>query len=475
MNLHQGLAERVAALRQRLEDLGPSSTGPVAAQESPAQVQLQRITQHLATIREHHTEIETTLNDLVPPTPSRRGLGLPPPRLTWRTRHCLMQGRDLLDRLKKLAEDVTGAEHEGLGTVYRQNVALIETALRSVQLFPETATEQQRWCEGLEAILTIVTERVSALEIGLARRRAQRDRVRHLAELQQAMLTGPAVDAKPFRELAESLLHEMHQAAPLRLLLQGAEQPALWTAAHCLNVAQVMARLVRHDPEWRSRQMDAVVCGLLFDAGMTLIAPEILTQTAPLTDEQRSQLEEHVAMSLDGVARVAPAEAWLADAVAAHHERLDGTGYPSGAQGAQIPRLARLLAVCDVYVSLSSPRPHRTALSSRAALTETLLEAEKGRLDTVLAEYLLDLSFYPVGTAVELADGQVGMVVATNPIRGDLSSPARPVVQILANADGKPLPCPEFVNLAQCEGRHIVRSLDAEERQHLLGERGWLP
>jgi HD-GYP domain-containing protein (c-di-GMP phosphodiesterase class II) len=200
---------------------------------------------------------------------------------------------------------------------------------------------------------------------------------------------------------------------------------------------------------------------------------EILTLAGAPTEDQRRQIEAHAGLAAEAVNRLAPAEAWLVEAVRMHHERLDGTGYPAGARGAEIPRLARLLAVCDVYAALASPRPHRQAFTPRAALTETLLEAEKGRLDPELAELLLELTFYPVGTVVELSDGRIGQVVATHRVHGDLNSPARPVIQLLSAEGEVPLPWPEHLNLARAEGQHIVRSLTPEESRAFAGVRHW--
>src|SRR5205823_12838857 len=136
------------------------------------------------------------------------------------------------------------------------------------------------------------------------------------------------------------------------------------------------------------------------------------------------------------VTRLLPGAAWLADATAGHHEHLDGTGYPNGVRELLLAPLTRLMAVCDVYAALCTPRPHRPARDPRTALTDTLLMAEKGFLDRFHAERLLQLSFYPIGSVVELAEGAVGVVVATHQGRRDLNLPARPVVQLITDARG---------------------------------------
>src|SRR5262249_52141753 len=150
------------------------------------------------------------------------------------------------------------------------------------------------------------------------------------------------------------------------------------------------------------------------------------------------------------IQRLLPGGTWLMEAISGHHERLDGTGYPLGLREGQLASLTRLLAVCDVYAALCTPRPQRGALDTRTALTDTLLLAERGFLDRYPAERLVQLSFYPIGTVVELADGAVGVVVATHTSRRDLTTPARPVVALLTDTQRRVSPVPQHVDLAEC-------------------------
>src|SRR5262249_54826576 len=115
---------------------------------------------------------------------------------------------------------------------------------------------------------------------------------------------------------------------------------------------------------------------------------------------------------------------------------------------------------------LCAPRSHRPPLDPRTALTDTLLMAERGKLDRYAAETLLTLGFYPVGTVVELDDGSTGVVLAprhTPPLA------ARPPVAVLVPAGGRPLPAPAYVDLAQRDGPAIVRSLGYPDRLRRLG------
>jgi HD-GYP domain-containing protein (c-di-GMP phosphodiesterase class II) len=474
MSTHQALAERVAALRQRLDEIG---RGPeTQARQGPASIEeLQQLRKELQHLESKNIHLDARLAELCPELTSTEDSSGPPPKLAWRTRRLLLRGRETLQELNTLAETLAPAtsNRDPLYLRYRQTLTLAEMALRCVRNFPEFTAEQLRLCDGLEAMLAMVEERIAGLQALYHRRRLEEERVEVLAGLLEALVDGRPVLLQTIRSLAEKLVCEAEMGAPLRWFSASPERPAQWTAAHVLHVAQVIARLAPKDHALPCRPVDAVVAGLLHDAGMAAMPVDLLAQSAPLSDEQRRLLESHVGLAAEAVRRLAPEDTWLVDAIRAHHERIDGTGYPTGAQGLEIPPLARLIAVADTYTALLCPRPHRNAFSPRSALTETLLEAEKGRLDMARAELLLSVSFYPVGTLVELSDGQLGVVAATHPMHGDLSTPSRPVIQLLANGDGETLPWTEHLDLAAGEGRHVVRSLTPEEARERLGELHW--
>jgi HD-GYP domain-containing protein (c-di-GMP phosphodiesterase class II) len=291
--------------------------------------------------------------------------------------------------------------------------------------------------------------------------------VERLANLLEALSAGQPLDISPFTALAEDVLVEA-QTAPLRFASAAAEEPARFIACHSLMVARVAARVVVHDAEFRSQRLDLVLAALVHDAGMLRVPAEILAKPSPLNDGQRRLVEGHARAGADMARRLLPGEAWLAETVAGHHERPDGTGYPAGLRDTQLSPPTRLLAVCDVYAALAAPRPYRPAAETRTALADTLLLAEQGALDRHSAERLLQLGFYPTGSVVELADGTIGLVLAAPYSRRDLNAPARPVVAVLADAQGRPLPMIEYLDLARCEGRGIVRSLSPAERHELL-------
>jgi hypothetical protein len=505
----QSLLSRIAEVRQRLEraqEIAHSSlpapgaghatllNALVSGLPAVGQDQVKSLEQQIATASQDGAWLDGSIRQLadLDHEPSRL-----PRQLTNRARRMLERGRDLLSRLRTLDADLVADSDPNVDLFesadpqalwHRDTVAMVDVALHLVQAFPDAASVQLRLCQGIEVILEAVGQRVEALSATVKQRREEAARIHNLAELFIALEAGKSIDLKPFIQLAESLLADARQAVPLRFLypfeIPSSNSPTLdfglgildlpgvarFVACHALTVAQVVARVVNHEPELRDRPLEAILAALLHDAGMLRVPAEILAQSGPLTDDQKRVVEGHTRAGVELVGRLVLTGGFLAEAAAGHHERLDGTGYPDGLRAAQVSSLTRFLAVCDVYAAMCAPRPHRQGRETRTALTDTLLLAEQGALDRYHAQRLLQISFYPVGTVVELADGAVGVVVASNQVQPDLTTPGRPVVALLTDSQGRLLPLPQHVDLAHCEGRSIVRSLSPGERRKILGK-----
>jgi HD-GYP domain-containing protein (c-di-GMP phosphodiesterase class II) len=468
----QALLEKISALRRRLElvqglvaEAGSTAASLVPAAPDPTG-RVRILESQLKAGHQHDNLLDNTLRPLMETTES-----VPlPNQLTSRARRLLERGRQLLDRLRSLGHQLDPVpEADPLAEWYRATVAMTDSALRMIGTFPDAPSVQLRLCEGIEATLATIAQRLARLDVLIDRRRQEIGQVETLAGLFADLEAGRRVDIQPFVNLAEALLDEAEAGAPLRLTHAGPEEVCRFVAGHSLNVARVAARVMRHDPELSRQPLEPILAALIHDAGMVKVPVDILTHPGPLTDMQRRTIEGHPHRGAEWAARLLRGTPWLSEATADHHERLDGTGYPSGLRDKQIGPLARLLAVCDIYAALCSPRPQRPARETRTALADTLLLAEEGGLDRYHAERLLVLSFYPAGTVVELADGATAVVVATPAGRGDLNAPARPVVALLTDSQGRPLPFPQYLDLAQCEGHGIVRSLPAAERSQVLG------
>lgn len=475
MSDSRGLLDRITAFRQRLEAaplMIPEAIPVDPGAAIPITAEVEAFRQRLAQFFN------------APDVPE----GPPPPQLTDRARRLLTTAKRLLDRQRAFTADplygrLAAAGTDALVPYHQETVAVLDSAVRLAQSFTDSPSAQLKQCEGFDGLLGVVEERLTVQERALARRRLEAERIDRLAAVYTAMATSAPVTLAAVAALAEELLAEARQGRPLRFLhapvdsvgaypeAVGYPAPVRFLAAHAINVAQVVARVVPFDPEWSTRPLLAVVAALLVDCGMCSVPLAVIAKPGGLTPGERRLVDAHPQVGAELILRCFPEIAPLAASVAAHHERADGSGYPAGLKGTTVPSLGRLLAVADLYAALNEDRPHRAARDGRAALTEVLLLAEDGLLDRECAASLVRLSFYPVGTVVELTDGRVGVVVANHPNPDDPRAPGRPVVAVLAASDGMLLPHPEHVDLATAERGGVLRSLAAERRRELLGAR----
>ena len=125
---------------------------------------------------------------------------------------------------------------------------------------------------------------------------------------------------------------------------------------------------------------------MIYDAGFLAIDPDLLVSTQ-LTEEEKQAMKEHVNLAEKHLEFV-PKKYWsvFEDAATKHHENIDGSGYPQGLSGDDIPQVARLIRVAESYVSLSSKRSYRGAMDKETAVNT--LKEQPGLYDTAVVEAL---------------------------------------------------------------------------------------
>ncbi|MDX6601000.1 MAG: hypothetical protein QOF13_202, partial [Solirubrobacterales bacterium] len=127
--------------------------------------------------------------------------------------------------------------------------------------------------------------------------------------------------------------------------------------------------------------------GVLHDIGKLGIADAILQKPSSLDDEEWQEMRRHpeIGARILEHANLRDIAGW----VRAHHERLDGHGYPDGLAGTAIPAEARVLAVVDAYEAMTADRPYRPSLGTEAAETE-LRRAAGTQFDAMIVDALLE-------------------------------------------------------------------------------------
>ncbi|MEW2162370.1 HD-GYP domain-containing protein [Streptomyces sp. NPDC007084] len=159
-----------------------------------------------------------------------------------------------------------------------------------------------------------------------------------------------------------------HQAT-IRALVQAVDIKDGYTRGHSERVGQASMMIARELGMDDDRVEGLRFAGILHDVGKLGVPTRLLRKDGPLTPEERRIIELHPEYGHEMVRGIA----FLGEARSAilhHHERLDGSGYPYGLTGAQIPEFARVVAVADAFDAMTSTRSYRRARPVPAALEE---------------------------------------------------------------------------------------------------------
>lgn len=131
------------------------------------------------------------------------------------------------------------------------------------------------------------------------------------------------------------------------------------------------------------------LAALLHDIGKLSVPEDVLHKPGPLTDEEWQRIKFHPEYAFQMIASSVHEE--VAETVLKHCERMDGKGYPNGAEASEIPVLARVLLVADAYDAMRSPRPYRLPLPPRDALSN--IQSGAGtQFDPAVVDALIDMA-----------------------------------------------------------------------------------
>ena len=182
-------------------------------------------------------------------------------------------------------------------------------------------------------------------------------------------------------EQAESVLYSLAQSIEARDPFDG---------AHCMRVSNNAMRFGK-SLGWSQSDLDALrIGGWLHDIGKIGISDAILSKPGPLDPEESKIVEQHpivgeqICAPLKSLRNVLPL-------IRHHHERIDGSGYPDGLRGEQIPLIVRALQIVDICDALTSDRSYRQNMSLPRALVILYEEADRGWLDGDLVSHFASL------------------------------------------------------------------------------------
>lgn len=152
------------------------------------------------------------------------------------------------------------------------------------------------------------------------------------------------------------------QAATMRAFIQVIETKDLYTRGHSERVSQGVGMLGRHLKLNEHRQHALEHAGLLHDVGKVGVPTSVIQKPGRLDDSEMDAIRLHPARGVELIGNI-PFLEEVKSAVLHHHEKYDGTGYPAGLSGVNIPYFARIIGIVDAFDSLTSTRSYRPARS----------------------------------------------------------------------------------------------------------------
>lgn len=226
--------------------------------------------------------------------------------------------------------------------------------------------------------------------------------------------------------------------------------------AHGLAVSALMIALGRQMGLPEQRVKDAGLAGLLMDVGMGHLPIDVSNILEDLSDKEREIVQTHTTLGHEFLTMGGEIPEEVTQVCLEHHERYDGTGYPRGIAGEEIGLFGRMAAICDVYDSMTSDRPHRPRIDPNAALG--LMRGMEGEFDDdILDQFIESVGVYPIGSVVRLTTGRLALVVDQN-----VDDYTRPRVWSFYDITARRVIKPEDLNLRLYGGRvDIVCSDDA--------------
>ncbi|HZN26285.1 MAG TPA: HD domain-containing phosphohydrolase [Burkholderiales bacterium] len=188
------------------------------------------------------------------------------------------------------------------------------------------------------------------------------------------------------------------------------ERQGRYSIRHAVDVAvachSVGPALGIDEPELSS----TIAAALTMNMSILHMQDDLQGQQNPLSDTQREVIRRHPETSAALLRdRGVTDKLWL-DAVLYHHEAIDGTGYPRGKRGQEIPLAAQLVSLADVYCARISNREYRRGLRPNAALRALFLDQGKKVAEGLINRFIKAIGVFPPGTPVRLENGEIAVV-----------------------------------------------------------------
>ena len=287
------------------------------------------------------------------------------------------------------------------------------------------------------ASLTVYRD-AHSVEVELPRARQAFSQAETVArQIAKSIQTGELPDIPAVKACIENIVDTMIANPDAVMFIAKLRDEDINTYHHGVKVSLYLIALGRHLGIPRAQLAELGLIGMLADIGKIKLPRALLAKPGELTQTEFEQVKGHVDLglaSLDGSAGLTPA---VVQGIAQHHERLDGSGYPKGLASEQIGVYGRMAAIADSFSAMTTPRPYANAVSAQEALLTLYEWGGRSFSAPLIEQFVQAIGVFPVGSLIELSNGEVAIVVAHNRVRR-----LEPKVLVVTSPDKSPLAKP---------------------------------
>lgn len=256
---------------------------------------------------------------------------------------------------------------------------------------------------------------IGELRQELAEAKDQHDRATILIrEVMDALSNGGKLDVQTARKATQPIVESVMKSRSAMTWLVRMREAGDYLYTHSVSSAIWATVMARHMGMSRENIETAGLGAMLLDIGKTRIPKELLMKPGPLTPAEMEHARRHVELGVRLLEESGKVEPQVMAMLRTHHERHDGSGYPLGLSGQQIPVHGRIAGLVDYYDAVTSDRPYAKASSSYDCLRSLNRLAGTAFQAEMVEQFIQSIGFFPPGTLVELNDGSVAVVIAQN-------------------------------------------------------------
>lgn len=281
---------------------------------------------------------------------------------------------------------------------------------------------------------------------------------------------GKRIDIAETKNLTKSVVNSVIKNPNAMIWISRLKEKGDYTYNHSLRSSVLATVFGRHLGLAEEELISLATGVLLSDIGKTKINRKLLNKTGELTPSEMTLMKSHVELGVEMLATNNHVDHSTLVIVETHHERFNGTGYPYGLVGAEIPFFGQIAGLVDVFDAITNKKSYGKQMTPAEAMDWLYSQRDKLFSAKLIDDFVQAIGLYPAGTIVELTDNSVGLVVSHNPEKR-----LRPEVFLLKDSNNKNLTSTKTIDLSKKAflskiDRPMVRKALLPEQLNLSGD-----